>query len=119
MNALTHPTVYSNNQADEIKNDIDRAISGLLKLRAAYDVAFVCQNIEGDRYTAVDLLEASRLADEIHSQLQTDLLTQVSNHLGAPVSTFDLTAINRGNDTVVADIRSEYSEWVEVMLEAA
>lgn len=119
MNALTRPTVYSAEQRQTIINHIDRAISELMKLRAAYDQSFVCQSIEGEQYTASDLLEASRLAEDAFNQLQTDFLTEACKHIGQPVSTFDLEAINQANDTVVADIRAELSERVESVMEAA
>lgn len=119
MNALTRPTVHSADQRQTIINHIDRAISELMKLRAAYDDAFMCQDINAERHIADDLLKASKLAEDAHNQLQTDFLTEACKLIGDPVSTFDLDAINQANDTVVADIRAELSERVEAVMEAA
>lgn len=119
MNALTRPTVYSADQRQTIINHIDRAVSELMKLRAAYDQSFVYQSIEGEQYTASDLLEASKLAEDAHNQLQIDFLTEACKHIGEPVSTFDLASINQSNDTVLADIRGELSKRVKAELEAA
>lgn len=119
MNALTRPTVFSDGQRQTIINHIDRAISELMKLRAAYDDAFMCQDINAERHIASDLLEASELTEHAHNQLQTDLLTEACKHIGDPTSSFDLDAINKGNDTVVADVRGELSDRVQNVMEAA
>lgn len=120
MNALSNPTVYSRKQQQHIQNSISRAISKLAMIGAAYETAFVCQNLEGEHCASKDLLEVTKSVDDLSNQLQFDLLDQVSSHLGAPDDSFDLDAIKGGNEAV-HEIRTEYTEKLSkfVSMEAA
>jgi hypothetical protein len=114
MDALSRPTVFTHDEARDIQNDLDRAISALLALRAAYDQdqVFACQNPDGERASSANMLAVSKAVTEAHDELQQRLLSRVSSHIGAPSETFAIKDVRGGNDAL-EDVRTEYAERIE------